>query len=98
MSDTTDSPYAEVEIRQIEDSTYQQLNVSGLGTGNTNQKQNISEFESIRTYEQLNVSAVKLDNTYQELNVSPLRSDKYYQQHNAPGLGFDNAYQNLAMQ
>nr|XP_022311642.1 uncharacterized protein LOC111116883 isoform X2 [Crassostrea virginica] len=98
MSDTTGSPYAEVEIRQIEDSTYQQLNVSGLGTGNTNQKQNISEFESIRTYEQLNVSAVKLDNTYQELNVSPLRSDNNYQQHNVPGFGFDNAYQNLEMQ
>nr|XP_022311640.1 multiple epidermal growth factor-like domains protein 11 [Crassostrea virginica] len=98
MSDTTGSPYAEVEIRQIEDSTYQQLNVSGIGTGNTNQKQNISEFESIPTYEQLNVSAVKLDNTYQELNVSPLRSDNNYQHHNVSGLEFDNAYQNLAMQ
>lgn len=35
MSCTTASLYVEVEIRQSEVSTYQELNASGLGTDNT---------------------------------------------------------------
>ena len=96
MSGTTDSHYAEVEIQQTEDSAYQQLNVSGLGSDNTNHQQNISELDT--AYQQLNVSELQLENTYQQLNVSAIRSNNNYPQQNVSGLGFDNAYQNLSLQ
>ena len=46
MSGTTDSHYAEVEIRQSEDSTYQQLDVSALGSNSTNQQPIASELDT----------------------------------------------------
>lgn len=42
MFGTTGFHHAETEIRQSEDSTYQQLNALGLGTAYTNQQQNIT--------------------------------------------------------
>ena len=93
MSGTTDSHYAEVEVQQTEDSAYQQLNVSGPGSDNTNHHQNIDT-----AYQQLNVSELQLENTYQQVKASAIRSNNNYPQQNVSGLGFDNAYQNLSLQ
>ena len=96
MSGTTDSHYAEVEIRQSEDSNYQQLNVSALGSGSTNQQPITSELNT--AYQQLNVLELRPENTYQQLNASALRSNNNNPQQNVAGLDFDDAYQNLSLQ
>ena len=68
MSSSKGSLYAEIEIRQSGESTYQQLNASGQGTNNTNQHQNISEPGN--TNQQQNVAELELTSTYQHLNTS----------------------------
>ncbi|XP_078329588.1 uncharacterized protein LOC111116900 [Crassostrea virginica] len=97
MSGTTASPYAEVELRQTEDSAYQQLNVTGLGSDNSNRQQNISEIEPGNTYQQLNVSVLQVNNTSEQLSESALHWDSNYQQQHLSGLVFDNVYQNLSL-
>ena len=49
VSSKTRSIYAKVEIKRSEDSTYQQLNVSGLEKENANQQQDISDVEQNNT-------------------------------------------------
>nr|XP_022305066.1 multiple epidermal growth factor-like domains protein 10 isoform X2 [Crassostrea virginica] len=91
MSGKTPSLYAEIEIQRVEDSTYQQLNVSGLENENANQQQYISDVESNNTYQQLNVSELDPSNAYQQLNVTESNPVNTYLQ--LYDLGTDNANQ-----
>lgn len=95
MSGKTHSLYAKVEIRRNEDSTYQQLNISGLENENANQLQDISYIEPNNTYQQLDVSELENENANQQQTISDVEPNNTYQQLNVSELDPSNAYQQL---